>query len=139
MNDAFERLQKRARPKVPPRDDALMKRPDDQMTEFSHSVQSSQPEALSSDEPNDGDKQPEVVRRTVRLESEVDSKIERLCSTSKITREVFLEAAYLVCQENPQVMEEVLALAEARYQQRKAAGERRKLKTMEKKLRTQQP
>jgi hypothetical protein len=36
-------------------------------------------------------------------------------------------------------MEEVLALAEARYQQRKAAGERRKLKTMEKKLRTQQP
>lgn len=139
MNDAFERLQKRARPKVPPRDDALMKRPDDQMTEFSYSVQSSQPEALSSDEPNDGDKQPEVVRRTVRLESEVDSEIERLCSTSKITREVFLEAAYLVCQENPQVMEEVLALAEARYQQRKAAGERRKLKTMEKKLRTQQP
>ena len=139
MNEAFERLQKRARPKVPPRDDALMKRPDDQKTEFSHSVQLSQPEVLSRDEPHDADKQPEVVRRTVRLESEVDSEIERLCSTSKITREVFLEAAYLVCQENPQVMEEVLALAEARYQQRKAAGERRKLKTMEKKLRTQQP
>jgi hypothetical protein len=116
-----------------------MKRQNDQKIEFSHSVNSAQPEALSSDEPNDGDKQPEVVRRTVRLESEVDSEIERLCSTSKITREVFLEAAYLVCQENPQVMEEVLALAEARYQQRKAAGERRKLKTMEKKLRTQEP
>jgi hypothetical protein len=139
MNDAFERLQKRARPKVPPRDDSLIKRPDDQKTKFSHSAQSSQPEALSRDEPNDGDEQPEVVRRTVRLESEVDSEIERLCSTSKITREVFLEAAYLVCQENPQVMEEVLALAKARYQQRKAAGEQRKLKTMEKKLRTQEP
>jgi hypothetical protein len=61
-----------------------MKRQNDQKIEFSHSVNSAQPEALSSDEPNDGDKQPEVVRRTVRLESEVDSEIERLCSTSKI-------------------------------------------------------
>jgi hypothetical protein len=38
MTDAFERLKNRARPTVPPRDSALGKSLNDELTEFSHSV-----------------------------------------------------------------------------------------------------
>ena len=133
MTDAFERLKNRARPTVPPRDSALGKSLNDELTEFSHSVNTESQTDSIPNPPSEREGLPEVVRRTVRLEGEIDEGLEQLCSREKITREIFLEAAYLVCMENPQVIAEVVKVAKTRYGRRKVAGERRKFQTMQKK------
>jgi hypothetical protein len=38
-----------------------------------------------------------------------------------------------VCKDKPEILQEVLAIAKQRYQQRKTAGEKRKFQTMGKK------
>lgn len=132
MNDAFDRLKKRARPVVPPRDTSLIPRKNDQMTEVSHSVISSKPpDEIGQSETSE--KLPEVVRRTIRIEEELDYELDRLCRKEKITREVFLEAAYQVCENHPEILAEVIENARERYQRRKSVGELRKLKTLSQK------
>lgn len=133
MTDAFERLKNRARPMVPARDPSLVKPPNDELTEFSHSVKSPREIDSIGNAPSESEDLPEVVRRTVRLEGDIDLGLEQLCSREKITREIFLEAAYLVGMENQQVLAEVVKVAKTRYGRRKLAGERRKFKTMQKK------
>ena len=135
MNDAFERLKNRARPTVPPRDSVLGKSLNDELTEFSHSVNTENQTDSIPNPPSESEDLPEVVRRTVRLEGDIDEGLEQLCSREKITREIFLEAAYLVCMENQQVIAEVVKVAKTRYGRRKVAGERRKFKTMQQKHR----
>jgi hypothetical protein len=135
MTDAFERLKNRARPTVPPRDPSLVKSHQDELTEFSHSVNSQSQIDSITNAPSENEDLPEVVRRTVRLEGDIDQGLEQLCNREKITREIFLEAAYLVCMDNQQVLAEVVKAAKTRYGRRKVAGERRKFKTMEKKHR----
>ena len=135
MTDAFERLKNRARPTVPARDPSLVKSQNDVLTEFSHSVNTQSQTDSILDAPSESEDFPEVVRRTVRLERDLDRGLDQLCSREKITREIFLEAAYLVCMENQQVIAEVVKVAKTRYWRRKKAGEQRKFKTMEKKHR----
>jgi len=135
MTDAFERLKNRARPTVPARDPSLVNPHNDELTEFSHSVTTQSQTDSTTNAPSETEDLPEVVRRTVRLEEDIDLGLEQLCSREKITREIFLEAAYLVCMENQQVLAEVVKVAKTRYGRRKVAGERRKFKTMEKKHR----
>jgi len=166
MNDAFNRLHKKRRPSVPPRDDNLIKKQksevndaaneseqndketeanhslieselNDQKTEFSHfMIESNQKDKKTSASSSPPEKLPEVVRRTIRLEKGVDADLEQLCRNQKITREVFLEAAYQLCETDPEWFAKVLEIAQERYAQRKTAGELRKLKTMENKLRS---
>lgn len=171
MTDAFERLHQnqKNRPSVPPRDDNLVQRqnqqeseinnvaneseqndkatktnhsliesqPNDQKTEFSHStIELKQKDKKTTATSSAPEKLPEVVRRTIRLEKGVDADLEQLCRNQKITREVFLEAAYQLCETNPEWFAKVLEIAQERYAQRKTAGELRKLKTMENKLRS---
>lgn len=169
MSDAFNRLHKKRRPAVPPREDNLVKnqnrqesevnesdheleqndkenevkyssiesKQNDQKTEISHSsIESKQNNENTTAETTPPEKLPEVVRRTIRLEKEIDSELEQLCRNQKITREVFLEAAYQLCETNPEWFAKVLEIAQERYAQRKTAGELRKLKTMENKLRS---
>lgn len=130
MTDAFDRLKRKNKPSVPPRDASLVKKQNDSMTEISHSMS----EISQADQ--DVEPLPEVVRRTVRIEEEIDSQLNELCQQEKITKEVFLEAAYELCQQDTDVLEQVLEIAKSRYVKRKTAGEIRKLKTMEKKLRS---
>jgi hypothetical protein len=135
MIDAFDRLKNRSRATVPPRDATLTKELIDVKTEFSHSANegtSVTPSAPSKSEEVEGF--PEVVRRTIRLEQQVDEELERLCTREKITRETFLEAVYLVCNDKPEILQEVLEIARQRYRQRKTAGEKRKFQTMGKKM-----
>ena len=73
----------------------------------------------------------EVNRRTLRISRDLDEELESLCGKTKITRETFLEAAYLACQHDPNLMESVLVIARQRYLQRKQTGERRKFETMQ--------
>lgn len=134
MTDAFDRLKNRSRATVPLRDASIVKEINDEKTEFSHSVSNEVRTGEIASEIQEDLDLFEVTRRTIRLEQTVDSNLEVLCNREKITRETFLEAAYLICAEKPELMQEMLDLAKQRYRQRKTAGERRKFQTMEKKF-----
>ena len=134
MIDAFDRLKNRSRATVPLRDASLTKEVSDVKAEFSHSVSDETPNAQAAfPKSEEVEEFPEVVRRTIRLEQQVDEELEQLCSRERITRETFLEAVYLVCSDKPEIFQEVLAIAKQRYRQRKTAGEKRKFQTMGKK------
>ncbi|BAS60436.1 MULTISPECIES: hypothetical protein [Leptolyngbya] len=135
MTDAFDRLKNRSRATVPLRDASLVKDINDVKTEFSHLSETEVTKVEQSlSELNEVEAFPEVVRRTIRLEQQVDEELERLCSRERLTRETFLEAAYLLCNDKPEILQEVLTIAKERYRQRKAAGEKRKFQTMGKKF-----
>lgn len=131
MTDAFDRLKNRSRATVPLRDASFTKEVNDSKTEFSHLSKVEEPPQSLSD--SSDETFPEVTRRTIRLEQQVDEELERLCSRERITRETFLEAAYLACNDNPEILQEVLTIAKERYRRRKMAGEKRKFQTMGKK------
>ena len=113
-NDAFDRLKNRPRATVPARNKSLTDSNDDANTEISHSVKIK----ISQDT-----QEPDVVRRTLRIDRDIDSELEQLCGKVKITRETFLEAAYLACTQDPDLMAAVIVEAQQRYHRRKQAGE----------------
>ena len=141
-NDAFDRLKNRPRATVPARNKSLTDSNDDVKTEISHSVKTeisqdnivevSQINLTESESSRDLQER-EAVRRTLRIDRDIDDELEQLCGKSKITRETFLEAAYLACTQNPDLMVAVLGEAGQRYRQRKQAGEQRKFATMSRK------
>jgi hypothetical protein len=63
-----------------------------------------------------------LVSFTVRVEDSIDKGLKSLCTEESITKETFLEAAYLVCLDNEQMMQQVLEVALARRQERRTAG-----------------
>ena len=155
-NDAFARLKTRPRATVPARTSSLIELNNDQKTEFSHSSKIALSHSLMTEVGEDQldrsqdsnsseslvniaapteqlSNQPagEVNRRTLRISRDLDEELESLCGKTKITRETFLEAAYLACQHDPNLMESVLVIARQRYLQRKQTGERRKFETMQ--------
>ncbi len=64
----------------------------------------------------------------------MDKGLKSLCTDESITKETFLEAAYLVCSENEQMMQQVLEIALARRQERREAGILRRAEAMSKYL-----
>lgn len=148
MSDVFDRLKNKSRPTVPNRDKSLTKDENtkilnDQMTEVSHSVNEERQseetnKVIKEDTTNSSqNKQPDLpqtIRRTIRLEEDIDSQLEAFCNTQKITRDNFIEAAFIVCSQNEELMQEVLKEAKQRYQHRKHLGEQRKFQTMAKKM-----
>ena len=141
-DDAFQRLKNRPRATVPARNKSLTDSSDDANTEISHStktkisqealVETSQV-SLTEPKASQDIQEPEAVRRTLRIDRAIDDELEQVCGKSKITRETFLEAAYLACTHNPDLMAVVLVEAQQRYRQRKQAGEQRKFETMSRK------
>jgi hypothetical protein len=154
-NDAFARLKTRSRATVPARNSSLTEPINDKKTEISHSSKATVSHSVMA-EVNESQidrvpdlgvseslvevaaleqlpQQPsgEVNRRTLRIDRDLDAELESLCSKTKITRETFLEAAYLACQHDSNLMESVLERARQRYLQRKHIGERRKFATMQ--------
>jgi hypothetical protein len=153
--DAFARLKTRPRATVPARTSSLIEPNNDKKTEISHSSKATVSHSLMTEvsegqldrvpdldvsessveitAPERLPQQPsgEVNRRTLRISRDLDAELESLCSKAKITRETFLEAAYLACQHDSNLMESVLERARQRYLQRKQIGERRKFETMQ--------
>ena len=144
-SDAFSRLKDRTRATVPARNKSLTDSSNDIKTESSHSVKTEISQnninevsqaSLTEPESSQDIQEREAVRRTLRIDRDIDDELEQLCSKSKITRETFLEAAYLACTHNPDLMAVVLAEAQQRYRQRKQAGEKRKFETMSQKYKS---
>jgi hypothetical protein len=137
MSDVFDRLKNRQRPIVQTRDTSIQSKPDevgkDEMTKVSHSEIANSSNLIVDHQPHQ-DEEIEISRRTVRLDMDIDKKLDSLCTTQKITRDTFIESAFILCSMNKEFMGEVIKEARQRYDQRKQIGEKRKLKTMTNKL-----
>ncbi|NJR56044.1 MAG: hypothetical protein HC768_16625 [Acaryochloris sp. CRU_2_0] len=71
---------------------------------------------------------PEVAsRRNIRLLEGIDKSLNELCSREGITIETFLEASFLACDRNPELLASVLDEACQRLEERKKAGKLRRL------------
>ena len=142
FSDVNSRVKARVRPTVPPRDNLLFRRQTDENLEDVEAVILDPPIheqkfidkletpklALASEETE------KLVSFTLRIEDIVDKGLKSICTNESITKETFLEAAYLVCNENEQVMQKVLEVAKARRAKRKRTGNLRRAESMAKYL-----
>jgi hypothetical protein len=76
----------------------------------------------------------EPVRRSMRLDPNIDAYMDTLCKKNKITKETLLEAAIVVCSSNQKTLSKVIADAQKRYSNRKRIGELKKYETMSRKF-----
>ena len=135
--DINSRLKARLKPSVPPRKTSLLRRSTDEQESVELQHQPSEEAVSKSAESKQGresETSPKLVSFTLRVEEVVGKKLKYLCSVENITKETFLEAAYLVCAENEQMMQQVLGVAKARRQQRREAGIKRRAQAMSKYL-----
>ena len=129
--DANGRLKARMRATVPPRDTSLFKRQADENLEIDASDYKPERAATNlqkqavTNEPAQN-----LVSFTLRVEDSVDKGLKSLCTAESITKETFLEAAYLVCSENEQMKLQVLEIAKVRRQERRNAGNLRRASAM---------
>lgn len=122
--DANSRLKRRLRPTVPPRDTSMLKKQAEEGTTVEKPLE--QPETYNEQvlpaQTPPTQKATKLVSFTVRVEDSIDKGLKSLCTEESITKETFLEAAYLVCLDNEQMMQQVLEFALARRQERRSAG-----------------
>lgn len=145
VENAIDRLKNRQRKKVNPRNPSLnvadnpttedsqtinQSNNNDSMTEVSQTVsQSNNNDSMTQDK-----KVNEPIRRTVRLDPQVDDYMDTLCKEHRVTKETLIEAAMLICSKNQRTLNKVITDAQDRYKDRKLKGELKKLQTMSKKL-----
>ncbi|MDV3002638.1 MAG: hypothetical protein N5P05_004293 (plasmid) [Chroococcopsis gigantea SAG 12.99] len=69
------------------------------------------------------DNLPQIGKRlAIHLEQEIRANLLQLCDRQEITPETFIEAAYALFQENPDLVEPIVKDAKKRLKQRKRAG-----------------
>ncbi|MCG9890836.1 MAG: hypothetical protein MH252_07160 [Thermosynechococcaceae cyanobacterium MS004] len=143
--DANSRLKARVRATVPTRDTSLFKR---EVAEDSKVVSQTQAPELTYNLPdtkqqsinatkhqsNNLQKPQALVSFTLRVDESIDRGLKSLCSEEKITKETFLEAAYLVCQQNQEMMGKVLEISKCRRKERRQTGVSRRAQSMTKYL-----
>lgn len=131
-DDANSRLKQRMRATVPPRDTSVLKRQfleEEATAPDSEKLEYPQQRELPK-HPTATEKEKKLVSFTLRVEDSVDKGLKALCTQENITKETFLEAAYLVCLENELLMQQVLEVAIARRQERRETGILRRAKSM---------
>ncbi|ACK74097.1 hypothetical protein PCC7424_5530 (plasmid) [Gloeothece citriformis PCC 7424] len=150
-NNALDRLINKQKPKVPPRNDVVSESvSNDIKTQGQQELNTSLPPSDTKATPEEmptshesetslsQDQKPklspdtfETVRNTIRIESEVDESLRQLCHEERITKETWLEAAYLYLCEKPEELAQVIQLAQERLSQRKAIADYKRAKTMQ--------
>jgi hypothetical protein len=132
---------KRNRPTVEPRQDALVPKVQPQTEEQNARQQSTpvtelvNPTAASSNTlaelKTELEKYPETRRHSaIVLEKDLDQELTRFCKDRGITVEVFLEAAWTVASTDNALTEKITTEAKRRYDQRKRVGQIKRLITM---------
>lgn len=138
-SDANSRLLKqRARATVPTRDTRVIKtqtelRNESNSTPPTISLEVSKEDSAPSPLPQTDVAttiEPKLATFTLRVDDKVDKGLKSLCTIENISKETFLEAAYLVCMENQDFMQQVLSIATERKQERREAGIQRRAKAM---------
>jgi len=153
QDNALERLMKKQKPKVPNRPDVVEK---------SLSLNALSPEIVGSETLSGDSKEEkqsqvsldvkksmsqeverslkldnfETVRNTIRIESGVDESLRQLCYQEHLTKEIWLEAAYLFLVERPDELSKVNKIARERLESRKAIADRKRAKTMQERFLT---
>lgn len=128
MTDALDRIDRRLkRASVPPRDKSLVS----QRTVEQNTFTSNAPEPeLNLAKPDEFQEMPEPVATTVRIDKPIFDKLTELCFKRSVTRETFLEAAFLLGEQDAELMSKIVAIASKHCQYRKVAKEERKFQTL---------
>lgn len=127
---------KRNRPTVEPRQDALVPKVQPQAQALEqNSPQETNPTATPADTIAELiaelEKYPETRRHSaIVLEKDLDQELTRFCKDKGITVEVFLEAAWTFASADNALLEKVTTEAKRRYDQRKRVGQIKRLITM---------
>lgn len=134
---------KRNRPTVTPRQDALLatEQPQPQALEQNLPQQPTpvteqvNPTATTADTiaslKAELEKYPQTRRHSaIVLEKDLDQKLTQFCKELGITVEVFLEAAWTVASADNELVEKITTEAKRRYDQRKRVGQIKRLITM---------
>ncbi|MGF1603161.1 MAG: hypothetical protein ACFCU8_14280 [Thermosynechococcaceae cyanobacterium] len=128
MSDALERLKNRARPEVPNRDATLT----------SESSESRVPESQDTSIPRNLDlsklkariKPLETKQSTIRLESNLSGRLQKVCRASAVSREVLIEAMFEYCEQNPEALNRVMESAEMKNSHRQQIANLKRAKSM---------
>ncbi|MHC5613837.1 MAG: hypothetical protein ACYTXA_23290 [Nostoc sp.] len=132
---------KRNRPTVEPRQDALVPKVEPQTKEqnvpqqITPVTEPANPTATPADTISELtaelEKYPETRRHSaIVLEKDLDQELTRFCKDKGITVEVFLEAAWTFASADNALLEKVTTEAKRRYDQRKRVGQIKRLITM---------
>lgn len=75
-----------------------------------------------------------TVRSTTRLEESIDARLRHLCTDEKITKETWIEAAFLYLTEHPDGLKKVNEIAQQRLSKRKEIADLKRAMTMKERL-----
>ena len=79
---------------------------------------------------NEQEEYPEYSRVTIKMEVGIDTRVRAICSSQKLSKEAFIEAACDWLLDKPEIIEEILTLARKKAFYRKQVGTKRRAKTM---------
>ena len=142
MTNAFDRIKNRnTRPKVARRSDPLndINQKSDRLekesidflqedvktsqVQASHSTQVKNDKSISNvKDINNKYLQFKTIAQSLRIQPEIKEAISDIVRGQKITKDTLIEAAIVICQQNPQIMESILAEAKRRQEFRNRAG-----------------
>ncbi len=148
MPDALDRLKRRNRPKVTPRDASLSSSPD--MQTSGHTEQESpQPKDIKSSgitTPNltEGSKsrhtdiktsitledELKTKRSTFRLEAALIDRLHSFCRTQGLSREVLIEAMFEYMEDHPDALNQVVTEASNKHEYRQQIANRKRAEAM---------
>lgn len=88
----------------------------------------------SAIEPPQPSSDQEMTGRVLRLKKPIGDQIDQHCDRIKATRDTWVEAVWLVLSQNPELAEQVNAIAKQRRDDRQKEGKRKRLQTMQRNL-----
>lgn len=135
MTDALERLKNRNRPTVPIRDASLTPvttvtpiHPISPDTSISRYQETEKPKTQDSKLPDIETLQ--TKQSTMRLEQGLSDRLQDLCRSHSISREVLIEAMFEYCESKPDVLDVVLAEAKQKNEHRLQVANLKRAKSM---------
>lgn len=126
--DALERLKQQKRPLVKPRTDSLA-------ANEQRSASTNEQINTSSNSQVENHKQlVEVTRKSILLENSVEQKLTALCKQNNIIIATWIEAAFEHLEQQPELMNDVIATARLRGEERKDSARIRQAQSFSEKL-----
>ncbi len=131
-DDIRSKLISQSKPKVAPRSHSLKRKSSPVQEEIIEAENQFSPELdeLGSESTSqlqqlqeELERLPTVGKRlAVHLEQRIRADLVKLCDEQEITPEIFIEAAYACLQQQPELLDSIIAEAKVRLKQRKQAG-----------------
>lgn len=119
---------KKKRPSVPKRDATLQ--PEQLDVEVSKSQDISTSRSLEVSTSKKRSKPFNTKQSTIRLEASLSERLQKVCRGSGVSREVFIEAMFEYCENNPEALQSVMKEAQDKNDQRQQMANLRRAKSM---------